>query len=1081
MKYTMKKISQILATIFVLVVSVNLSFGQGKTTSTIVGNVVDENGEPLVGATVKAIHVPSGSVYGGITQLDGNYIIPNARVGGPYEIIATYVGYNDKKFNDVYLELGSRFSQDVAFDVAGTEIDAVTITVDGNQSAGVSNQVSTEQIETLPTLNRDLNDFTRTTPQANTKTGGISFAGLNNRYNAVYIDGAVNNDVFGLSDSGTNGGQIGISPISVDAIEQIQVVVSPYDVTLGGFAGGGVNAVTRSGTNELQGSAYYFVQNEGIAGKTNGERADRFNLERTKLNEFSEKTYGLRLGGPIIKDKLFFFVNGEIQDNTTPSNFDIAEYKGSITKTDITDLTNFLKTNYGYDPGTFYTRNATLKGTKFLGKFDYNLNENHKFTVRHSYTEGKSLNPYSSRSTNLVSSKSGQNFPSITNSSAIEWNFNKNKFANNLILGYTTVRDDRNVIGNPFPHVEIFDTNRSSLEFGSENYSGVNKLDQNVFTITDNFNYYLGDHTLTVGTHNEFFSVYNAFLPKPLGSYEFDSLADFYAGIASNYQRGYSLVDNVNFAGDATKAAADFNAGQIGFYLQDEYFVNNSLTLTGGLRFDIPFFSEDPAIKSDFNTTTLPAIQAAGWDTKGAEGGKAPKSSVLLSPRVGFNFAPENADNLTIKGGFGIFTSRIPFVWPGAMYSTNGVNSAYLWRGGTTQFEPDVNKQYTAADFGGSAPPSDVNLFAEDFKFPQVFRTSLGFEKAFNSGFEVFADAMYTKTLNNVEYRSVNFKNELKTVTNDAEARRMYTRSTIDDNYGNIYIGYNTNRGYSYNFSGGASKTFDNNLTTSVFYSYGDSYATNEGTSSQNSSQWRGQVHNSRGRNYPALGRSDFSAGHRVVGSAGYKFDWNADKNVATTVSLFYNGQSGTPFSWIVGGRNARNFNNEGGSTSRTRSLFYIPRSKQEVNFVEYTDDNGNFLSADAQWAMLENYIENDKYLRTHRGQYAAKNSNRTPFESLLDVKLIQDFSLKLNDNTHKLQLTADIFNFGNLLNKDWGATYSTNEGYSYQTIMEYQGLNSDNQTTYKFNDTAVDNERFNINDLSSRWRAQLGVRYIFN
>lgn len=1054
-----------------------LSFSQGTTTSSISGTVLDIDGEPAIGAVIKAVHQPTGSVYGSVAQADGNYIIPNARIGGPYQITTSYVGFEDFIVENVFLELGSRFNQDITLSNSDNSLDAVVIEgISGSAAAdnGVATQISTEQIESLPTLDRDLNDFTRLTPQANTGVGGISFAGLNNRFNAIYIDGAVNNDVFGLAADGTNGGQIGISPISVDAIEQIQVVVSPYDVKLGGFAGGGINAVTRSGTNNFEGSAYYFLQNESLAGDTNDDRAEFLGVDPSSLANFSEEVYGFRLGGPIVKDKVFFFVNTEIQDNATPRDFTLTGYRGDATPQDVDALNDFLINTQGYDPGSFTNAPSTLEGTKVLGKLDFNINSNNKITARHSYTEGNSLSPNLSSSSTLRGSNGGVFFPSITNSSALEWNFSNDKLSNNLILGYTSVNDNRDPIGERFPFVEIEDGD-GTIVFGSEQFSTANLLTQDVFTLTNNFNIYKGDHTITLGTHNEFSSIFNVFLPFNFGSYEFSSLDNFFAGQADRLIRVYSTVDGPDAVGDdSINAAADFNTTQLGFYIQDEWIPKNNLTVTAGLRLDIPFFNDDPGIFEDFATTTRPAIANAGWDiiNEIENPGEAPSTQFLLSPRVGVNWQPENTEGLTLKGGAGIFTSRIPFVWPGAQYNTNGLVSDFIFVG-SPQFQPDVTQQPT--DFDAPSPQGDVNLFVEDFKFPQVFRTSLGIEKTVGNGWNLFADGIYTKTINNVQYQSVNFENEF-TTTNDIESRRIYNSDDeVDSRYDAIYVGFNTDEGYTYNLSGGVNKSF-NNFTGGVFYSYGDANAVNEGTSSQNSSQWRGQISDALGRNNPVLGRSDFSAGSRFVGTAAYKLDWNEAQNVSTTFSLFYNGQSGSPFSWVIGGFGGRNIANEGGSTSRNRSLFFIPADPSQINLV----DDGD-LTAAQQWALLDAFIEDDDYLRDNRGQYAEKNSNRLPFESLLDMKIIQDFAVNVGDTRHGFQFTADIFNVGNLLNSEWGTTWGTNDSFAYQQILNFEGFNAAGSTTYTFDDTELGNDRFTPLDIPSRWRAQLGFRYLFN
>ncbi|HQU59630.1 MAG TPA: TonB-dependent receptor, partial [Saprospiraceae bacterium] len=564
------------------------------------GTVEDANGEPLIGANILAVHQPTGTTYGTATDIEGNYRIPGMRVGGPYKVTATYTGYAEQVYENIFLRLGESQNFNVTLEESAIQLESIQVVATAGvsgQNSGASTQITSDEIDVMPTLNRDVTDYLRLTPQATRFGDGISFAGVNNRYNAIYIDGAVNNDVFGLATSGTNGGQTGISPFSIDIIDQLQVVLSPYDVTLGGFAGGGINAVTKSGTNQFAGTAYYFFQNESLVGQTNTTLTDRLGTEREKVAEFTQATYGASIGGPIVKDKVFFFLNAEIQDDQTPVPFQLENYTGQENRASVADLENlrnFTRDTYGYDPGSFGSTVDELQGLKLFGKIDINLNQNHRLTLRHQYTKAEQYDRNAGSSNSINYSNNGVFFPSVTNSSALELNSRfSDKLSNNLIIGYTTVRDDRDPLGSDFPYVIINDQNNGQIFMGSEQFSTANALDQDIFTITDNFKIYSGDHTFTIGTHNEFYSIYNLFIGQNYGTYRFASIDDFINGApAIEYDRSYSLVDDLT--GDGSAAAADFNAMQLGLYAQDEWSISKQFTLTGGLRIDLPVITSDP-------------------------------------------------------------------------------------------------------------------------------------------------------------------------------------------------------------------------------------------------------------------------------------------------------------------------------------------------------------------------------------------------------------------------------------------------------------------------------------------------------
>ncbi len=1056
-----------------------LPFGvmaQGVTTSSMSGRIAGDNGEALIGASILAVHTPSGTSYGVAANEEGYYRIASMRVGGPYKVTVSYVGYNEVSLDGIFLRLGESFRRDFGLEEGGIELETVQVTAQQGtvgSNSGASTQISTEDIENVPTLSRSLNDYLRLTPQAS----GSSFAGVNNRYNSIYVDGAVNNDVFGLSSNGTNGGQTGIAPFSIDIIDQLQVVLSPYDVTYGGFAGGGVNAVTKSGTNEFKGTAYYFLQNEDLVGKTNESLTNRTGSEREGVDDFTETLYGASISGPIVKDKVFFFANAEIRADETPSPFDFGQYEGNATQQDLEALRQSIISQYGYDPGTFGDVTDNLDGLALFGKLDINLNNNNRLTLRHNYTKAENTNRNSGSSRTINFSNNGVFFPSTTNSSALELNstFADNRFSNNLILGFTAVRDDRDPIGGDFPYLLIADGN-STIRIGSEQFSTANALDQDIFTLTDNFKIYNNNHTVTIGTHNEFYSIYNLFIRQNYGVYEYNSIDDFLKDSgAAEYDRSYSLVDNIT--GDGSAAAAEFNAMQLGLYVQDEWAVTPKFTLTGGLRFDLPIITSDPAVHPTFNSETLPAVQAVYDVADDITGGQAPDGQLMISPRLGFNYDLQNKSNTTLRGGLGVFTSRIPFVWPGAMFNNNGVSIGGVDQGdinGSIGFIPGIQDQYVNENF--SVPSGQVDLFTEDFKYPQVLRGNLAVDTELPGGILATLEGVYTKTLNNIVYTNVNSDPtvDFRWTNTGSDDRSVFVREDVDPRYSAIYVASNTSEGYTYNLTASLAKRFDFGLTANVSYTYGDAEAVNEGTSSQNSSQWRGQV-NFNGRNNPLLGRSDFALGHRVLGTLNYTIDWR--RNTRTSITLLYEGVKGSAYSYVIGGRNARNTNNETGSTSANRSLIYIPANQNEITLVEKDG-----LSPQQQWNLLNDFIEDDTYLSENRGGYAEKNSNFLPFTSLLDLSVRQDAGLNLAGKNHRLQFSLDVINLANFINPEWGVRYNVPGSGNYYELYNFEGYAADGTTpTFSYTNEDLGEDALNINNFSSRWRMRLGVRYIFN
>ena len=1055
--------------------TVILGYSQGSTSSRINGKVT-ASAESLIGATVLATHGPTGSNYGTTTNLEGFFTLNNVNVGGPYTIKISFVGYEERVIENVFLSLGQTETFDIELSEGSVTLDEVLITAgglfDGNRT-GSETKVSQEFINSLPSADRGLNDYLRITPQADvanngaTNSGGISFSGVNNRFNSIFIDGAVNNDVFGLANSGTNGGQAGISPISPDAIEQIQVVIAPYDVTLGGFAGGGINAVTRSGTNKFEGSAYYFLRNESLSGKT---PTDDDNVTRTKLAPFTAKTYGARLGGPLIKNKLFFFANAEIQRDQLPRPFIQSEYVGDADAATLNQIRQKLISDFGYDPGEFENNSQKVDGEKFLVKFDYNISDKHKLTARHSYVKGTTeIHPAPSAS-RVVFENVGYIFPSTTNSTAIELkSILGDNVSNNLIIGRTTVRDDRDVLGDPFPQIIMPDGN-GTVVVGTDNFSYSNVVNQDVFTITNNFNLFKGKHNWTFGTHNEFFKIENLFaiFSTPRYQYFFNGVNRFLAGenpdlALFGHEQAFG-GDNIRLGDEAENLGPSFNAMQLAFYGQDEIQVNDKLKLTIGLRLDIPIFSDDPPLdNTDFNNTTIPILESAGWDLQGARASQAPATQLLFSPRIGFNYDINGDKTTQLRGGLGIFTSRVPWVWPGGMFIRNGLNSAFNVSVGVGEQEIYANPQDWVNNLASSASPTgDVDLFTENFKYPQIFRASAALDKKLGGGWDGTLEFTYTKTLNNMDVRQINISPGSEGALSSADNRPTINfDQKLDPTYQNVTLVSNTNKGYTANITAQVSKRFSNHSSLNVAYSYTDAKALFDGRGFINNTNWL-NVLSVEGNNNPSVVRSSFASGSRLTAFYTHKFSYS--DNASTSISLFYTAKSGSPFSFVYNNPISDISNSVGYS-----DLLYVPASAGEINLV---DQDGGATAAQ-QWSALDAFIENDSYLSSRRGDYAEANASRTPFEHVLDLKLAQDIMVA----GHKFQITLDIFNFTNMLNKNWGRRYFAGGGI----FPLIQANRVDASTVdYNFTDPGDPYAIVQSGIYSARWNAQLGLRYSF-
>lgn len=1077
-KIKFKNMKQIKLTLFAaLLFAAQLIFAQGSTTSSIGGKITDDKGEPLPGANVVAVHTPSGTTYGATSDFDGYYRISNMRTGGPYAISITYVGFEEIKLENVFLQLGETQRINRQMNESVNQLDEIQLTAQRNGlfssgRNGAETVISERDIRNIPSASRSIADFVRLTPQAQITEGvdgfSISIAGQNNRYNAIYIDGAVNNDVFGLAGSGTNGGQTGVNPFSVDAIETFQVQVDPYDVKNSGFAGGSINAVTRSGTNNWEGSAYYFYRDENLAGKTPGGLINEGD-KRERLDNFSAQTTGFRVGGPIIKDKLFVFVNYENQDDETAQPFTFSNYTGNSNLAAINGLRDDLISRFGYDPGTFDASKATLESDKIIGKIDWNINKNHKLSIKHSYVQADNLEARSSGNTSIQFVNGSEFFATETNSTALEFNSRfGDKFANNLVVSYVKVDDDRDPQGNPFPSLTIRDGN-GRIVLGAEPFSTANLLEQKIFTITDNFEIYSGAHTITLGGTFEYGEFKNVFFGSNFGNYTFSNLNDFLTNQPANaYSIGYSLLGQRSL-GDNSTGAAEFITSQFGVYIQDDWNLADNFKLSLGVRVDVPYW-RDGIVNDVFNQQTIPLLQAAGKNLQGARVGKGVNSDLYIAPRVGYNWDVFGNKTTQLRGGFGIFTSRLPLVWPGGTYNNNGVTGGFSTeRDFSTPvlFNPDVNTQQISVEPGTGGVGGNVDLFAPDFRLPQVFKANFAVDQKLPVwGLVLSTDFIYTDNISAIFYENLNIGDAVGR-TNGAGSRPFFSRNRIDRRFGSIILASNTDEGYSYNSAITLSKPFENGFSGSLTWSFGRSEAIFDGTSSQNSSQWRNQqTVNGKNSNLPTT-ISDFSAGHRVIANVSYEKAWT--KNIKTTIGMFYEGSEGRSTSYIY--REGRDLLND---DSRDNALIYIPASQGEITLKE----GANGFTAQQQWDALDAFIRSNSYLNSRRGKFAERNGEQGPWSDIVDLKLIQDFSIDAFGKNHTLQFTADIFNFTNMINKDWGRKKFV-PGNIRLLTTETAGTNP----VFSFNPNSFEDGIEQLDDSgiqSSRWQMQIGVRYIF-
>ena len=1064
-----KRILFLIAAVMVMISSAMAQM----TTSGVSGKVTmnDADGEEVIGASVMAVHVPSGTRYHAITNAKGAFAIQGMRAGGPYTISITYIGMQTKTFENVVLALGETYHVNAW--LKDDEKTLGEIVVKGqrglnNTRTGAAQSINNARLQELPSITHSVADIARINPFVKVSEGGaMTIAGSNNRYNAIQIDGAMSNDVFGLTSNGANGGQAGTQAFSMETIDQLQVSIAPFDVRQSGFTGGAINAITKSGTNEFHGSIYTYFQNDAMV----SDKYKRHNGAMSNdYGSMTDHTLGATIGGPVVKDKLFFFLNFERSNREYDNSYSA---RGSQSKVDF-DIANqildYVKTaaaaqgvNY---TGTLGTPKEYTYSDKVGVKFDWNINDRNHANLRWSFVDAKQNNNTSSAS-QLVTNDYAYDFVSKTSSLVFELNSRIGKdMSNEFHATWTSVRDKRNP-GDPFPMIQISNVGGGTLCIGNERSSMANALNQDIYTITDNFTWTLGGHAITLGTHNEFYRFGNLFCQDLYGSYIYQNPDDFYAGIINRFRYGQG-VESVT---GTKRWTPTFGAGQLGFYIQDKWEVFHNLDLTFGLRADLPYMGDKPTRNDEFNDFA----RSKGWDLITNQ-----KIAVkpMWSPRLGFRWDTKGDHSLIVRGGIGVFTGRVPYVWLSNNFSNTGIQQMSYNTTKTSGITPvyDVNKAITADPSLNPTTPAQnaqtINVFNKDFKFSQQLRLDVAADyKDPFVGINWTLEGIYSKTINDMVVKNYDVTATGETFANKygvsiGDNRPMFETSTIP--YSGIYVLDNVSKGYSYNISLKAEKSFNFGLDVMASYTYGKSKTINNGSSSVAASNWTyNYTHGNP--NEPELANSNFNVPHQVMVSLYEHFKWNKDikdtYNNVTTIGLIYTGNSGSPFNVYING----DVNGDNGYND----LMYIPTDGEiDAMLAAGMFNATSAYSAEQQASNLKQWLANEYYLQDHRGEYYDRNAANEKWENRLDMHIDHKFGFKWGRQIKYFQIGFDVINFTNLLNKNWGATLSQS-GYNYYSPLAFS------KGKYQFLHDA-DYDMRSYSDYYSRWRMQLTAKFIF-
>jgi hypothetical protein len=1069
------------------------------TTSSLGGAIVDENGEPVIGAAVVATHVPSGTVYGAATNINGRYSIQGMRAGGPYTVEISSLGYQTVKITDITLQLGEPFSINQTLKEDKEMLEAAIVISSAaskfaTEKTGASTNISNSDITNLPTVSRDITDITKLSPYGG---NGMSFAGTDGRTANFTVDGANFNNNFGLSSSLPGGG----SPISIDAIEEMQVVISPFDVRQSNFIGGGVNAITKSGTNTFKGSAYIYHRNENMRGNTvdKEEIAGARDKDRTT-------TYGFTLGGPIIKNKLFFFANYEYSKIPTvvnrwrASEDGVADSDAYISRTTLADMkkvSDFLKEKYGYDTGSYTNFPADESNKKFLIRLDWNISKKHHLALRYNYTLGREWSATNGSSSNCGQRTTQNRFSQYSMAFANSMYSNDHKvntfsfdlnsritdnLSNQLLATYSMLDDERGTNSSKFPFIDILDgtgTITPYMSAGYELFTWNNGVHNRVFTIKDDLTYFMGNHKITGGISYEYQMADNSYMRNGTGYYRYNSLEDFFSGAAPE-----TVAITYGYDGEENPAAR-VRFHKPALYLQDDWNMRDNFKLTAGIRLESIIYDNKDIMRNN-------AIYDLDYNGVHIDTGKWPKARVQVSPRVGFTWDVFNNKSLKVRGGTGLFTGRLPLVFFTNMPTNSGMvqNVASIttrYAGGVVN--PEKSDLDLLAQFAGGlitntsdiiaklnslnpkrfpititpedgVSPSSIAAVDPNFKMPQVWKTSVALDYAFPTSFplSVTGEFIFNKTVNAVYIQDIN----MKPVEGYARLNGADNRHIFPDDYTYLgtsaYVLSNTGKGYGHitTFSLNAEPVKDLRLTAAYTHTVSKELTGMPGSDASSAFTY---IPTTEGPNNPKLHNSSYVTPDRFFASLSYRDKCN------NNFSLFYETwRGGYNYTYMY----ASDLNND----NYNYDAIYIPKDDSEIRFVSEND-------RDRYWA----YANKDSYLKKNKGKYAEAYSVYSPWVHRIDLRYSHDFKVKVGKTTNTFQINFDVKNLLNLFNSSWGVSKYMNPALNSGRILDVNRIDPDGVPVFS-TISAVDGNTKTwtyYHSIGQCWYAQIGIKYIFN
>lgn len=1099
--------------IFILIILLS-AYGHAQVTSSAMsGTIRSSKGEPLPGATVEIVHKPTGTKYYSTTGFDGGYAAQGLRPGGPYTLKVTYIGYKTTEITDINVGLGNNLTVNVKIDEEPNALQEVVVTTKSNGNfnkgkTGASQQFTNREIVAVPVLGaRSVNSITKY--NANAGANG-TFGGQDSRLNNFTIDGSVFNNGFGLGSESQAGGRTGSTAISLDAIEQLQVNIAPYDIRQSGFLGSGINAVTRSGTNEIEGSVYnsFRSNKSSFIGTHPGKDVT------IKPGKFDEKIWGARIGAPIIKDKLFFFGNFETIENTSPATTwtSTGSPQGGAqisepTYQEMQTLSNYMRDKFGYETGPWENYDATKTSKKFLARIDWNINDNHKLTARYVHhnsssdeltSNSNSLGFGNRRTSTLAMSFKNSGYTILDNTRSFVLELNSklgNSWYNNFIAGYDKQIEDRGLQGGGlFPTIDIKKGTANYISVGLDPFTQGNKLSYSTLHFTDNLTKTIGKHSIVLGANFEYFKSSNLFFSGSNGVYIFNSLADFYAaadqsaangGAPSNatatsparFQYRYSALPG------GVEPLQVLKTNKLDLYAQDEIKLSDRFKLSVGLRASRVWFA-DTALENP-TVTAMTFANGEKFNT-----GEMPDAQYLFEPRVGFNLDFNGDASTILRGGSGVFTGRAPAVYLSNQIGNNGVLTGFIDVSGAALatggygFTPRPAQYFTP-----STPtlPSTFDLAFTDkkFKYPQVWKTTMAIDQKLPFGFVGSIEGVIQKNINAINYYNANFDAPVGTFSG-ADNRPRYSRNDngtrVNDNVSNGIVLTNSDKGYFYSTTFKLEYPYQKGLWGSFAYTHSEA-ADLISPGSIASGSWT-SARSVNGNNDLDVSLSNNNTPHRLVGIIGYKIEYGKGLGGATSINLGYIGETANPFTYAYSG-------DMNGDRVNGNDLLYVPNSASQLSFaplVVSSTVNGvtttrTYTEAEQRTA-FDAYIDQDKYLRTRRGQYAERNAAILPMLHRLDLSISQDVYIKIAGKKNSFQFRADILNFTNMINKNWGVTQrATNPN-----VLAYSSTTAGNVPVYTLaTQTDPDGNRYLIKDTFQKnastfdvWQAQFSIRYIF-